>query len=637
MQIISIDTEYTYDYKAFIATSTDEQLKSRLYILSDKRDFLALKKICESKNITKIFHAACNDIFALQNVGINVVPPYDDTFIAARLVNENFQAAGLKKLAAEVLGEPCLEEKALSKLKSRIKREAKKAGKIFSYDMIPREALYPYAIKDTEYTMKLWYKFMKPLKKYREIYDFEISLIPDIVSAVSYGFLVDRKFVKSQIKKLIIDKQRLNIKLQKLFKDNHITFTKTIERKKIESIRSYCKKHDLKLKRTVFNSANNSYNGIVEEDFNLSSPKHVAHVINSLNIPIIETTDKMNLATDKETLLKYIDVHPFIKMKLDDAIIEKQLNTYYEPLLNYYTTQSDPTAHFMLYQSGAKTGRFTAELIQTIPRIDELAENPKEVRKAFVPRPGYTMVCIDYDQIEMRLFAHYSKCQTIIDRIKKGFDPHLGTAIDIFGTKLMGISDKIKKFCRKAAKNINFGIIYGMGKAKLTAQLASILRHIAKELPKNYTLPRPQDILDNYYRQYPVKEFARQMTGQLYRTGVIEMKFDSDLMSFVRDYKAPQELAYKAPNVLIQGTAAYVMKYGMRRCLDYINKLQLDIKWIMTIHDELIFEISNDYDIMKYTKKLIQKMGDNITFDVPILASAKMSTKSWGDCKEVKL
>ena len=637
MKYTTVDTEYTYDYKAFIATSTDEQLKSRLYILSDKKDFLALKKICESTTLAKVFHAACNDIYALQNIGINVVPPYDDTFIAARLVNENFQAAGLKKLAKEVLDEPCLEEKLLSKLKSKIKREAKKTGQIFSYDMIPREALYPYAIKDTEYTMKLWYYFMKPLKKYKAIYDFEISLIPDIVEVVSYGFRVDRVFVKNQIKILQARRAKLYTDLTKLFKKRNITFTKTIERKKIKSIKSYCAKHDLILKKIIFNSTNNSYNGIINENFNLSSPKHIAHIISSLDIPITETTDKMNLATDKETLLKYIDVHPFIKMKLDDSIIEKQLNTYYEPLLNYYTTPKDPTAHFMLYQSGAKTGRFTAELIQTIPRIDELVENPKEVRRAFVPRTGYTMVCIDYDQIEMRLFAHYSKCQTIIDRIKNGFDPHLGTAIDIFGEKLINMSDKIKKFCRKAAKNVNFGIIYGMGKGKLTSQLASILRHIQKELPKNYTLPRPQDILNNYYHQYPVKEFARQMTGQLYRTGVIEMKFDSDLMSFTRDYKVPQELAYKAPNVLIQGTAAYVMKYGMKRCINYIHKFKLDIKLITTIHDELIFEIKNDYNVNKQTKKLITLMEDRVTFDVPILASAKMSTKSWGDCKEVKI
>ncbi len=127
------------------------------------------------------------------------------------------------------------------------------------------------------------------------------------------------------------------------------------------------------------------------------------------------------------------------------------------------------------------------------------------------------------------------------------------------------------------------------------------------------------------------------MTGELYRTGVIEMKFNSNLMSFTRDYRVPQELAYKAPNVLIQGTAAYVMKYGMKRCLNYIHKYDLDIKWIMTLHDELIFEISNDYDVNKQTKKLITLMEDSVTFDVPIIASPKMSTKSWGDCKEVKI
>ena len=637
MKIIAVDTEYTYDYKAFVATTTDEQLKSRLYILSDKKDFLDLKKICESKNISKVFHATCNDIYALQNIGIDVVPPYNDTFIAARLVNENFQAAGLKKLAAEILDEPCLEEKALSKLKSKIKREAKKAGKVFSYDMIPKELLYPYAIKDTEYTMKLWYYFMEPLKKYKTIYDFEISLIPHIVKMVSIGFHVDRKFVKSQIKLLNVRKEKLHFDLEKMFKKADIKFTQTIERKKKESIVNYCDKHNLDLTGIKYNIKTNLFTGFIDEEFNLSSPKHIAHIIKSFDIPITETTDKMSLATDKETLKKYVDIHPFIQMKLDDSSIEKQLTTYYEPLLNYYTTNKNPIAHFMFYQSGAKTGRFTAELIQTIPKHDELAENPKEVRKAFTPREGYTLVCIDYDQIEMRLFAHYSKCQTIIDRIKNGFDPHLGTAIDIFGKKLINMSEKISKFCRKAAKNINFGIIYGMGQNKLKEQLASVLRSMKKELPKNYALPLPQEILHNYYEQYPVKEFMRQMTGELYRTGVIDLTLDSELMCFTRDYKVPQELAYKAVNIKIQGCAAYVMKFGMKRCIDYIIKHNLDILLIGTVHDELIFEINNEYDINKQIRKLIELMEDKITFNVPILASAKISTKSWGDAKEVKL
>lgn len=368
MKYISVDTEYSNKYIPFIATTTDEQMKSRLYILSNKKDYRDLKAICENSSISKVFHAATNDIYALQNIGINTVPPYDDTCIAARLVNENFQAAGLKPLVKEILNEPCEEEKLLSKVKSKYKKIAKQEGKIFSYDQIPKEVLYPYAIKDTEYTMKLWYYFMKPLKKYRKIYRIEKELIPIIVEMVANGFRVDRKFVKQQIKQLKSNRKIILVKLDNILKDNKIKFKKELIRKREPSIYSYCEKHKLNLKKIKFDSKNNQYIGIIYEKANLGSPIHLIHIIQCLDIPIKETTEKLKLATDIETLRNYIQ-YPFIKLLIESRFIEKQLSTYYEPLIKEYTTKEDPIAHFMFYQSGAKTGRFTANLIQTMPKM----------------------------------------------------------------------------------------------------------------------------------------------------------------------------------------------------------------------------------------------------------------------------
>lgn len=261
----------------------------------------------------------------------------------------------------------------------------------------------------------------------------------------------------------------------------------------------------------------------------------------------------------------------------------------------------------------------------------------REIRRAFIPRKGYTFVCIDYDQIEMRLFAHFSKCQKIIDRIINGFDPHLGTAIDVFGEDLVYKNEVVKKYCRNASKAINFGIIYGMGKMKLTQQLLNILFALEKELPKNYSLPNPQEILYNYYKQYPVKEYMAEITGILCREGFITISFNSELMDFTRDYRVPQNLAYKGVNIIVQGTAAYVMKLGMLRAYKKIKEKYIDTKLIGTIHDELIWEIP----INKYLNKTINliktQMEDNITFSVPILASVKTSTKSWGDVKEIAI
>ncbi len=366
MTYVAVDTEYSYDYIPFIATTTDEQLKSRLYILSNKKDYQDLKKVCENSTISKVFHAATNDIYALQNIGINVVKPYDDTCIMARLVNENFQAAGLKPLVKEIFNEPCLEEKALSKLKAKYKNIAKKEGKIFSYDMLPKEILYPYAIKDTEYTMKLLYYFMKPLKKYSKIYNIEIDLIPIIVDAVTNGFLINRNFVKQQIK--ILTKRRLVVEQQvhQLLCDNNIKFISKLIRKRKESVYSYCEKKSLSLTKVTYNKSKNHYIGYVQDKLNLSAPTHLHHIIRCLEIPIKETTDKLKMCTDSSVLKKYLQ-YPFISLIVENRFIDKQLTTYYEPLINKYTTSKDSVAHFMFYQSGAKTGRFSAKLIQTIP------------------------------------------------------------------------------------------------------------------------------------------------------------------------------------------------------------------------------------------------------------------------------
>lgn len=258
----------------------------------------------------------------------------------------------------------------------------------------------------------------------------------------------------------------------------------------------------------------------------------------------------------------------------------------------------------------------------------------REIRRAFIPRQGNTFVCIDYDQIEMRVFAHFSKCQNIIDRINNGFDPHLGTAIDIFGEELVYKNDTLKKFTRTASKGINFGIIYGMGINKLKEQLFGIMFELKKELPNNYVLPTPQEILSSYYKQYPVKEYMAEVTGQLYRKGYITISFTSDRMCFIRDYRVPQHLAYKGVNVIVQGTSAYIMKFGMKRAYNKIKAETNKVLFLGTIHDELIWEIPTNKLLKKCIQLIKTEMEDKVTFSVPILASVKTSTKSWGDCKE---
>lgn len=261
--------------------------------------------------------------------------------------------------------------------------------------------------------------------------------------------------------------------------------------------------------------------------------------------------------------------------------------------------------------------------------------NARLVRRAFIPRPGYIFMCIDYDQIEMRLFAHDSNCERLIENINNGFDPHLGTALDIFGKKIVYFNNEVRKLTRRGSKDINFGFIYGMGIRKLKAQLTLQIRNIKEKIKtKKIDIPTPDEIFQEYHKKYPVKEYMRRVTGEIYRNGLTRIEYHSKLMNFIRDYRVPQDLAYRGANLRIQGTAAYVMKYGMKRACEFIDEFGLDVHLLGTIHDELIFEVPDEKEnIRDIIRDLKEQMEDRVTFKVPILASAKTSDKSWGDIK----
>lgn len=653
LPIIGLDTEY-FEYNPFVATTCDERLEPALYELANKKEYRKLKKLSESGNIIKVFHAACNDIYALKRAGIEVVPPYEDTMIAAALLNENFESKRLKSLAKIYLDEACDEERELSKVKAKLKREAKKVGKEFSYQDIPPHILYPYAKKDPEYNIKLWYLFKGPLKRYQKIYELEKQLIPIIVEMVDRGMKIDRKFVKDVIKRNEKEVRKAKHEMHAILADNRIRFLKPVRREikrnydaTLKSVCNIAAKAGMKVLCDNINVVGTGedekwyIDAIYQEKYNPNSIAHIRKILKMLKVPVTLLTDDWELSTESRALEPLKDEVPFIYWLLRYRFLTKQLTTYYRPLYNRFTKPGDPYAHFMLYQSGAKTGRFSANLIQTIPRNEEskVAKEANQVRKAFIPRKGYRFAFIDYDQIEMRLFAHYSKCTLLIDAINNGYDPHLGTAVTLFGEEVvLANGDDIKKLCRNVAKTINFGIIYGMGVRKLTASLEPIIRHLKEKLKgKKVNIRSPYEILAEYHANYPVKAFSRELTSHLYKAGSIEIKFNSELMKFSREYRVPQRLAYKGPNMVIQGTAAYVLKAGMLRAYEYIQKSGKDIHMLVCVHDEIAFEVSDKLDIMEEVRNLSECMSDRVTFAVPIVASPKISATSWGDAKEAKL
>ena len=607
MRVLGIDTEYDY-CDPFLATTTDEELVSRAYhtkVLSQKKE---LKAICEDRNIRKVFHHCSGDMFILRNIGIHVVAPYECTLIASNLVDENYSSRNLKKLATKHLGIETHESNLLKSVIKKYKKIAVKGGYPFKWSQIPLEVMLPYAKKDPEYTLQLWYYWQTPIEEMRKLYEFEKSIIPLIVDMEWKGLRIDRYLCGRKSREYGDRLDTLYEQMGQFIVDNHIDLGK---------------------------------------EFNPRSPKQIQSLILAMGV---EDEGNKNPKTgmpitDKKSLQKLALNNSFFSLLQQSRFFHKHKGTYYDPLKDYYTSEENDTAHFMMYQTGAKTGRFSVELAQTFPKPEDsvVAGQKHEVRKVIIPRRGKAFLCIDYEQQEMRLFCHYANCERMIDIINqksgtKGFDIYIETADLLFGDLFQ--NPKYRKALRFVAKTSALGGIYSIGQNKLISQTTVMLhekfgREIVEEIGVSERWA--YDSLQKFYKMYPVREYTQANISELDMKGYIELEFHSRLMNFHRRYNIPRDFAYKGGNARIQGTAAYIIKHAMKRVDERIKheRWQNHVEMILQVHDELIFEVDNDLSFINYVKGILcQDMNDMDTFRVPITTSAKWSPISLGDVTE---
>lgn len=602
MRTLAMDLEYDY-CNPFLCTTTDEELVSRAYklkVLSEKNQ---IKAICENPNIRKVYHHATGDIFQLRNIGIKVKGPVECTFIASNLVDENYKPKDLKTLARIHLG---IETKEANRLKSTIKKykeKAKKGGYSFKWSQIPEEVMLPYALKDPYYTIQLWYYWQIPLQESRRLYEFEKSLMPLIVEMEWKGLRIDRYRCARLSREYGRKLEQLYDDMSKYLVDNHID---------------------------------------LEKVFNPRSSKQIQQVILQLD----PTNTNTNPSTDKKVLAILSNDSVFFSMLSKSRFFTKHKGTYYDPLKDYYTSEKSDTAHFMIYQTGAKTGRFSVELAQTFPKPEEnkMAGELHEVRKCIIPRRGKAFLCMDYEQQEARLFVDYSNCERMIDVINeksgtKGFDIYVETAEMMFGELFQ--KEKLRKALRFTAKTCFLGMVYYMGVDKLISSVTALLyekfdKSVVEEIGVSKSWG--YETIRAFKELYPVDQYNRECMSELYKTGVMKLEFHSELMNFEREYHIPRDFAYRAGNARIQGSAAYIIKHAMKRIDSRIEREQwrgrVDV--VLQVHDELIFEVDNNYQfLLEVKQKMQEEMDDRVTFKVPITTSAKWSPISLGDVKEL--
>ena len=516
--------------------------------------------IFTNKNITKVGHNLKFDLHMLANENweIEKIAPFDDTMLLSYALHGTLHGHGLDELAQKYLGHTNIAFAALFPPKTR--------DADMHFDTLDITAATPYAAEDAIVCMAL-YKLMRPEldknEKLRELYDrCDLPLMPVLLKIERAGVLVNRDGFKQ---------------LSGVFHNQLGTLESEIWQ-------------------------------LAGHEFNIASPKQLGTVLfDELQLPA-----NRKRSTDAETLNDLIDAHPIIEKILNWRSIAKLAGTYTDALPRQIA--SDGRIHTTYLQTSTNTGRLSSRdpNLQNIPIKTELGT---EIRKCFIAPAGRVLISADYSQIQLRLLADVANVQTFKETFKSGADIHEQTARQIFG---IAQDAPVPRDLRRAAKTVNFSIIYGISSFGLAGQLG-ISRAAAQNIIDSYMAGLPE--VEKYIES--VKEFAMKNACVYTPWGRrIELP----------EVKNPRMRAYAmraAINAPIQGFEADLMRCAMVNIdRDIIQPNADKIKMIMQVHDEIIFEcdesVANDF-----AQKIEVAMENVATLSVPLAADYVIG-KYWG-------
>ncbi len=352
------------------------------------------------------------------------------------------------------------------------------------------------------------------------------------------------------------------------------------------------------------------------EEFNINSTKQLGDILfEKMKLPVIKKT-KNGYSTDVDVLEKLKREDPIIQKILDYRQLMKLNSTYVEGLKPYINPKTK-RIHSFFHQTITATGRIssTEPNLQNIPTRFELG---KRVRKVFEPEEGKVYIDADYSQIELRVLAHISEDEHMIQAFKDGQDIHKQAASKVFKTPI----DQVTKEQRSDAKAVNFGIVYGISDFGLGEQLG-----ISRKRAKEY--------INEYLEQYAgIKAFMENITKQATEDGYVETLFHRrryipELKS--NNYMVRQFGARVAMNTPIQGTAADIMKIAMIKVYKDIQRRGLKSKIVLQVHDEMMIEAPEDEK--EQVKEIMKEcMESAINLKVPLIVDIE-EAKNWYDCK----
>ena len=352
-----------------------------------------------------------------------------------------------------------------------------------------------------------------------------------------------------------------------------------------------------------------------EPSLNVSSPKQIGELLFGKMKLVSKPKKNSNgtYSTDESTLLDIIDRHPIVEEILEFRAVKKLLSTYIEPFPGYIDP-SDGKVHTTFNQALTATGRLSSSN-PNLQNIPIRTERGKEIRKAFVPStPDGLILSADYSQIELRIMAHLSCDQHLINAFKEGIDVHAATAAKIFGVH----HEEVSQDMRRIAKTANFGIMYGIS----AFGLAQRLRISRKDAQK---------IIDDYFAGFPsILSFIEDTKAAARETGYVETLFGRrryipEINSKNGTIRALAER--NAVNAPIQGTSADIIKLAMVAVDKKVSEAGLKSKMVLQIHDELVFDaVPEEIDTLK--EIVVDEMENVVKLSVPLTVECNYG-KNW--------
>jgi len=373
-------------------------------------------------------------------------------------------------------------------------------------------------------------------------------------------------------------------------------------------------KHSKELSEKINDLSKQAYE-IADEEFNLDSPKQLLEILyEKLGLPVLKKTPKGQPSTNEDTLQRLSEEYKLPRIILQYRTLAKLKSTYTDSLINIENPKTE-RIHTSYQQAITSTGRLssTEPNLQNIPI--KTAEG-RRIREAFIPEDNYVLISADYSQIELRIMAHLSEDKNLTYAFNNDIDVHSSTASEVFGVSI----DDVTQDQRRSAKAINFGLMYGMSAFGLTRQLG-ISRGEA------------QDYLDAYFAKYTgVRDYMDNIKAQAKEDKYVETIMGRRL--YLNEINAANGLRRQAAeraaiNAPLQGSAADIIKKAMLDIDKLINDEIKDVKMIMQVHDELVFECPKT-NAMKIMNKIKIKMENAVDLKIPLIAEAKIGN-NWNE------